>query len=180
MPEGNNNLLYLDVKQFTDDVTVDENFEVTGKGILDVLMTTATKHLKAQLDAGRIRGEDYATAYVQVYTTTLQAALQAWLQKAIADKQEDLIDAQIATEKAKTALHRRQIEGFDEDYIQKILKICVDAWGVGFSVAKDNFEATGIPAVMQKVSIDDLYNKFVITNLDKYNYGRDYLEEITK
>ena len=169
-------LIYIDVKEFTDNVTTNTNFEVTGTGIFDALMDTATKHLTAQLDAGRLRGEDYATAYIQVYTATLQAALQAWLQKGIAEKQLELLEAQVKSEESKRDLYRRQIEGFDEDYKQKILKICMDSWAVGFSVARDSFEASGIPAPMQKVTIDDLYNRFIVTELDKYNYGRPILD----
>ena len=168
-------LIYIDVKEFTDNVTTNTNFEVTGTGIFDALMDTATKHLTAQLDAGRLRGEDYATAYIQVYTATLQAALQAWLQKGVAEKQLELLEAQVKSEESKRDLYRRQVEGFDEDYKQKILKICMDSWAVGFSVARDSFEAKGIPAPMQKVTIDDLYNRFIVTELDKYNYGRPIL-----
>ena len=170
MPDGD--LIYIDVKEFTDNVTTNTNFEVTGTGIFDALMDTATKHLTAQLDAGRLRGEDYATAYIQVYTATLQAALQAWLQKGVAEKQLELLEAQVKSEESKRNLYRRQIEGFDEDYKQKILKICMDSWAVGFSVARDSFQASGIPAPMQKVTIDDLYNRFIVTELDKYVYGR--------
>ena len=169
-------LIYIDVKEFTDNVTTNTNFEVTGTGIFDALMDTATKHLTAQLDAGRLRGEDYATAYIQVYTATLQAALQAWLQKGVAEKQLELLEAQVKSEESKRDLYRRQVEGFDEDYKQKILKICMDSWAVGFSVARDSFEAKGIPAPMQKVTIDDLYNRFIVTELDKYNYGRPILD----
>jgi DNA-binding ferritin-like protein (Dps family) len=169
-------LVYINIKEFTDKVTTNSEYEVTGTGILDALMDTATKHLTAQLGAGRLRGEDYATAYIQVYTATLQAALQAWLQKGIAEKQLELLEAQVASEESKRDLYRRQIEGFDEDYKQKILKICMDSWAVGFSVARDSFEASGIPAPMQKVTIDDLYNQFIVTELDKYNYGRPILD----
>ena len=253
------------VEEFTDNVATEnmagedgfkEDLIVRGDGIFDVLMNTATSHLKAQFDSNRLRDEDYATAYIQVYQATLQAALQIWLQKGIADKQIELLtaqiaseskqpellnaqvvhlgkqselltaqiaseskqpellnaqiehfdaqivhlgkqgelldkqgelldkqaglpaaqiellDAQVISEEAKKDLYRRQIEGFDEDYKQKILKICMDSWAVGFSVARDSFEARGIPAPMQKVTIDDLYNQYVVTELDKYNYGR--------
>ena len=68
---------------------------------------------------------------------------------------------------------RRQIEGFDEDYKQKILKIMMDAWSVGFSVAKDSFEASGVPATMQKAAIDDLYNDYIRKDFDAYKYKRD-------
>ena len=159
-------LLHIDAKDFTNNVNTNTEFEVTGTGIFDIFMDTATKHLTAQFDAGRIRGEDYATAYMQVYSVTLQAALQAWLQK-------DLIEAQIASEKAKGKLYNRQIEGFDEDYKHKILRICMDAWAVGFSVSKDSFQASGIPAPMQKTTIDALYNQFIVTDLDSYPSNRE-------
>ena len=163
----------IDVTEFTNNVTTDTiDYTVTGDGIFDKLMDTATKHLKAQFESNRIREEDYASAYIQIYQTTLQAALEVWLKKGIAEAQLELLAKQLETEDAKKALYRRQIEGFDEDYKQKILKIMMDSWAVGFSVAKDSFEATGIPAPMQKTTIDDLYNQFVLPDFDKYSYGR--------
>ena len=80
----------------------------------------------------------------------------------------EILEAQAKSEESKRDLYRRQIEGFDEDYKQKILKICMDSWAVGFSVARDSFEASGIPAPMQKVTIDALYNQFIVTELDSY------------
>ena len=86
----------INVEEFTDNVTTEniadeggfkEDLVVKGDGIFDVLMNTATSHLKAQFDSNRLRDEDYATAYIQVYQATLQAALQIWLQKGVADKQ---------------------------------------------------------------------------------------------
>ena len=227
-----------------------DNGAVTGTGIFDVLMNTATKHLQVQFDSGKINGELYANAYIQVYQVTLQTAKDIWLQKGISEaqldllreqittegvkrnhlskqadllsaqiitegtqrdhlskqtdllseqiisegtkrtnlskqtdllseqitlegikgnhlnKQTDLLDKQINSEDAKRDLYRRQIEGFDEDYKQKILKIMMDSWAVGFSVSKDSFQASGIPATMQKTTIDDLYNSYIRTDFD--------------
>ena len=171
-------LLYIDITEFTRNVTTDTiNHTVSGDGIFDVLMVTATKHLLAQFDGNRIRNEDYATAYVAIYQSTLQAAMQAWLQKGVAEKQLELLAAQVDGEEAKKHLYRRQIEGFDEDYKQKVLKICMDSWAVGFSVAKDSFEASGIPAPMTKLFIDDLLNTYIVPDLDNYAYGRPWLLE---
>ena len=227
-----------------------DNGAITGTGIFDVLMNTATKHLQVQFDSGKISGELYANAYIQVYQVTLQTAKDIWLQKDISEaqlallsaqtttedakrdnlnkqtdllsaqiitegtqrdhlnkqidlldkqitsedakinhlnkqadllseqitsegtkrtnlsKQTDLLDKQINSEDAKRDLYRRQIEGFDEDYKQKILKIMMDSWAVGFSVSKDSFQASGIPATMQKTTIDDLYNSYIRTDFD--------------
>lgn len=295
-----------DIEQFTNNVVKhDDTHTVTGSGLFDILMDTATKHLIAQYEGNRIRSEDYADAYVAIYQSTLTVAADLWAKKALekinlaryeaeikkieaetltesmkpalvqaetdkanaetqtqlvkpdlirsqiakteaqvlligAQKENteattkteekkpalvecqtklacaqaesekyklDLIEAQVAlaeaqveaekaklplleaqieltaqqvelakeqarSELAKRDLYRRQIEGFDEDYKQKLLKIAMDSWAVGFSVAKDSFEATGIPAPMQKVTIDDLYNDYILTDLDKYTYKR--------
>lgn len=162
------------IEEFTDNVKRDDiEYIVSGDGIFDTLMETATQHLKAQFEGNRFREEDYATAYVQIYQATLQAALQIWLQKGVAEKQLELLAKQIESETSKAALYRRQIESFDEDYKQKILKIMMDSWAVGFSVAKDSFEAEGIPATMQKTAIDDLYNDFIKGDFDSYKYKRD-------
>ena len=42
----------------------------------------------------------------------------------------------------------------------------MDSWAVGFSVSKDSFQASGIPATMQKTTIDDLYNSHIRTDFD--------------
>lgn len=219
----------LNIDEFTNNVQADIiEGTVTGDGIFDTLMETATKHLAVQYETNRIRKEDYADAYIHIYEVTLQAALKAWLEKdlvaaqirnaeaqtakleadtaktkadtikveeetkllpiqlelaqaqlaneaaklEIAKEQLKLVAAQVESEKAKRSLYKRQIEGFDEDYKHKILKVMMDSWAVGFSVAKDSFEASGIPAPMQKTAIDDLFNQYIFTDLDKYQYGR--------
>ena len=219
----------LNIDEFTNNVQADIiEGTVTGDGIFDTLMETATKHLAVQYETNRIRKEDYADAYIHIYEVTLQAALKAWLEKdlvaaqirnaeaqtakleadtaktkadtikveeetkllpiqlelaqaqlaneaaklEIAKEQLKLVAAQVESEKAKRSLYKRQIEGFDEDYKHKILKVMMDSWAVGFSVAKDSFEASGIPAPMQKAAIDDLFNQYIFTDLDKYQYGR--------
>ena len=162
------------ITEFTANVkkVEDDNGAITGTGIFDVLMNTATKHLQVQFDSGKISGELYASAYIQVYQVTLQTAKDIWLQKGISEAQLALLSKQINSEDAKRDLYRRQIEGFDEDYKQKILKIMMDSWAVGFSVSKDSFQASGIPATMQKTTIDDLYNSYIRTDFDNYTYVR--------
>ena len=161
-------LTEIDITEFTANVkkVEDDNGAITGTGIFDVLMNTATKHLQVQFDSGKINGELYASAYIQVYQVTLQTAKDIWLQKGISEAQLALLSKQINSEDAKRDLYRRQIEGFDEDYKQKILKIMMDSWAVGFSVSKDSFQASGIPATMQKTTIDDLYNSYIRTDFD--------------
>ena len=97
---------YIDIDEFTTNVVINENNEyypVTGDGIFDDLMETATKHLLAQYKANRIRGENFATAYAHIYEVTLQAALSIWLQKPEQAAKVELINAQTAHEAAKQA-----------------------------------------------------------------------------
>ena len=116
----------INVEEFTDNVTTEniadeggfkEDLVVKGDGIFDVLMNTATSHLKAQFDSNRLRDEDYATAYIQVYQATLQAALQIWLQKSVADKQVELLNAQIVSENKQPELLNAQIKHFDAQVV---------------------------------------------------------------
>lgn len=160
--------IVINIEEFTKNVQTTPQFTVTGEGIFDTLMDTATKHITAQYQASRIRGEDYATAYIQIYQTTLQAALQIWLQKGIAEAQLKLLEKQIDAEDAKKDLYQRQIQGLDEDYKYKVLKACLDSWAVGFSVAKDSFQSTGIPVPMTSTAINSLYNTFIVPELDQF------------
>ena len=84
-------VLQIDVNDITKNVTTQINSDsekyVIGDGIFDDLMETATKHLDAQWNNQRIRGEQYAEVYTQIYIKTLELALNAWIQKpkAVAD-----------------------------------------------------------------------------------------------
>ena len=70
-------MIKVDIGEFTADVSRDDiEHVVSGSGIFDTLMETATEHLKAQFEGNRIREEDYALAYIEIYKATLQAALQ--------------------------------------------------------------------------------------------------------
>ena len=288
----------LNIDEFTYNVETDAILgTVTGDGIFDTLMETATKHLLVQFESNRIRQEDYANAYIHIYEVTLQAALKAWLEKdlvaaqirqieagtakieaetakTIAEmeiiqpqiakieaetgkiiaetellplqkdillvekakveaettrienevkliqpqidkleaetakteaektliepqisklnaetskteaettllpkqlellgaqvdsekeklklitKQLELLAAQILAEQGKADLYERQIQGFDDDYKHKVLKIMMDSWAVGFSVAKDNATISVIPDPVTSTKINSLY-----------------------
>jgi len=152
----------IDVNEFTRNVASNppnpQDYIVTGEGIFDVIMMTCTEHLRVQLEAGRIRGEDYANAYITMMQAVLQICTQIWLQK--------------ESEDAKKLLYYRQIEGFDEDFKQKLLKISMDSYAVGMSVARDQFLGD-LPMPMTKFEIDKLYQSFIYPELDMYPYGRE-------
>ena len=97
-------MIKVDIGEFTADVSRDDiEHIVSGSGIFDTLMETATEHLKAQFEGNRIREEDYALAYIEIYKATLQAALQAWLQKGVAE-------AEILSKLADIPLKEKQLQ----------------------------------------------------------------------
>lgn len=174
----------INISEFTKDVVKEDiKHTVSGEGIFDELMETATKHLQAQFEGNRIRGEMYAQAYIQIYIETLKAAMQIWLQKPLNDKQVEvadkelelkdkdlelkdkqldllakqleLLESQKKSEDAKIALYRRQIEGYDENYKEKILKIVLDAFTVVFSVASEGFRG-GLPKIITVSGINKI------------------------
>ena len=99
---------YLDVDQFTINVVKhDDTHTVTGDGIFDKLMITATQHLLAQYEANRIRGEQYTNAYIHIYEVTLEAALRAWLTMEKTNEEMNLLRCQ-----AKLACKQAEHEGY--------------------------------------------------------------------
>jgi hypothetical protein len=81
---------------------------VEGTGVFDVMMAAADAHLNLEFTAGRIKGTDYASVYVQSMTATLQSAVQFLLGYEIANLQALLLADQIEGEKAKNLLLAEQ------------------------------------------------------------------------
>lgn len=113
---------------------IDESAEL---GVFDKLLQTATVNLDAQFKSKRIRQENYAQAYVQMYQTTLQAAMQYFMQK-------DLVNEQIESENKKQELLERQKTGYDEDYMLKSSSMILDGYNV-FLTTQPNVEQQGYP-----------------------------------
>src|SRR5574344_1743681 len=113
------------ITEFTANVkkVEDDNGAVTGTGIFDVLMNTATKHLQVQFDSGKISGELYANAYIQVYQVTLQTAKDIWLQKGISEAQLALLMEQVTTEGNKRNHLSKQIDLLDKQITSEDAKI---------------------------------------------------------
>lgn len=245
---------FISADILTNNVEVDEStFTVSGEGLFDRLMETATKHLQVQFDANRIRQEDYAQAYIDIYKATLSAALQAWdttlkdkenearlalfecqaklacaqaeneaiksdiltqqIQQAIAEtarteaqisqinaqtaqyeyqtghllpKQVEELTAKIANTEAQTAtedkkpalveeqtkqiieqakesqakqgLTKRQAMAYNDEFRQKMFKIMMDSWSVGFSAGSDSKEIT-VPGVITTPAINEFYSQ---------------------
>lgn len=68
-----------------------------GTGAFDVLMTSMKAHITEEYDSGRITGNEYATAYIQLTTAALTTAAQFLLQRDAATYQNALIQMQART-----------------------------------------------------------------------------------
>jgi len=97
----------ITMTDFTNDVSTDNNYNVTGDGIFDDMMEAVNSNIKAQYDAGRITGSDYASVYLGAIQTAISQSVQVMLNKA-------LVDAQVVSEEVKTDLINVQIQ--EEQY----------------------------------------------------------------
>lgn len=107
-------IMAVDISEITKNIATQTNEDgelyVTGDGIFDNLMETATAHLNAQWNNQRIRGEQYAEVYAQIYIKTLELALNAWINKPKADADTLLTLDNIDKTNAETDLVKEQLE----------------------------------------------------------------------
>lgn len=139
------------------------------------LMNTANNTSAETQNTARITSQNLISANQITAQTAMNTANNTSAEKQNTDRivaQAALVAAQVQTEYEKKNLHRRQIESFDEDFKQKLLKINMDAWAVGFSVARDNPDISIIPAPMKAAAIDSLYNTKILPDIDNNTYYR--------
>lgn len=70
--------------------------DLEGTGVFDILMDATKQHIKAEFDANRVTGADYAQLYSTAITNVLQQSIAFLLNKEINDKQADLLASQIS------------------------------------------------------------------------------------
>ncbi|CAL9956895.1 virion structural protein [Vibrio phage D292] len=69
--------------------------EKAGSGLYDELMRTSQSHLEAEFKAGRIKGTDYANAYLGMMQANLSTGLQFVMQKELTNAQVEIAKEQI-------------------------------------------------------------------------------------
>lgn len=74
---------------------------VDGTGVFDVLMSSVKGHIHGEFTASRIKGTEYATVYLGAIQTVLSESMNFVLQEQLNEKQIELIDHQIETEKGQ-------------------------------------------------------------------------------
>ena len=83
---------------------------LTGTGSFDVLMQTVFLHLQREYAAGRITGDAYAKAYIEIMNNTLAQATQFVVSASQAAANDDLIAAQIRKIDKDIELANKNIE----------------------------------------------------------------------
>lgn len=76
---------------------------IEGDGVFDVLMKSVALHLKTEFDAGRIRGNDYATVYTAAIGQAMGTAAQYALAKPGAEQEVLNLQATLTGIEAQTA-----------------------------------------------------------------------------
>lgn len=79
-----------------------------GNGVFDVMMTAVKAHLHKEFENNRIRGTDYANAYIQAMNNAMQQASNYALQKAKQALEIQLLEAQLAKLGVDTGLVVKQ------------------------------------------------------------------------
>jgi len=90
----------------TTDITTKD---IDGTGVFDDLMVTVQVRLEEEFTKNRIQGTDYSKLYLGALTAVLQESIQFVLTKQTADKQADLLTAQILNETIKGTLLTAEI-----------------------------------------------------------------------
>ncbi|TWO22645.1 hypothetical protein YZ82_01635 [Campylobacter hyointestinalis] len=126
-------------------------FEWEGSAILDKLISVLGKNIEIQFDNGRILGSDFASAYIQMLQIASTQAM-AWVQlsKDLSLKQRDLdikeslnevetcvknkqLDLQETKTNSEIKVADRQIAGYDDNLVIKLLQAQLDAFSLIFS-----------------------------------------------
>lgn len=89
-----------------DDLTT---ISLTGSGVFDILMQTATLHLKSELQAGRITGANYTQAYMAAMQYAMQNAVQFVTSSKQINGQLLLLEQQTLTELRNTNLIEQKV-----------------------------------------------------------------------
>ena len=92
-------------------ITNQELTETTlgGEGVFDYLMRATKAHLDEEYQKNRIRGPEYSRVYLGALQSVMQYAVQFALEKQRADKQAELLAAQVITEGKQQELLTAQI-----------------------------------------------------------------------
>ena len=146
---------------------------ISGTGIFDKLMQVAMLHLQVEYSSGRITGDTYAQAYIEIMNNVLNQAIQFGVASKTSNAQIEvsnanlcLVEQKCKTEQAQIsdtvdgqpvkgtvgkqkAVYSAQAKGFKDDAMSKVLKMMIDV----FSVQRGTDEAFAPPTTLANTEI---------------------------
>lgn len=156
------------ITELTNGVLSGDRKSWAGTGVFDVLINAVSGTLATQFELGYLKGTDYAAVYTQAITACIQQSVMFLVQQRdmedkllTAQAQRDLLSVQTVSEETKIDLMNRQIKGFDDDAIQKLIKSQLDSWAVLYST---NGTASLVPDSVTEKVIDNTMK----TALDRF------------
>lgn len=95
---------------------IDVNYDISeltsggleGNGTFDIIMRGVNSHIESQFKAGRIRGTDFANAYIQAMQIALQQAANYSIAKAKLPLELQMLEAQVMHTATETAISVKQ------------------------------------------------------------------------
>jgi hypothetical protein len=125
---------------------------INGDGTFDVIMASVSAHLKGEFEKGRITGEQYTKAYIELVSASLSSAIQFLLQRdqafwqAIAAKsaaqvaQVQVVKARVDLEIAKTQLQQLRFQAATAEVEYGLTKMKLSTESITYCTAKFNLE----------------------------------------
>lgn len=142
---------------------------VGGTGAFDQIMSSHKAHLKEQYDKGRITGDQYAKAYVELTTAAMSAGVQMalgrdsnyWQAKLVQMQgrraEIEAVTAKVQHEvvKAQLAAARRQAELVNAQYVLTLMQISRESENFDLTTAQIALAQSQRLAVDKEVEVND-------------------------
>ena len=164
------------LKDLTNGVTVRATGtqpEWVGTAVFDVLMKAVNENINIQFEQNRITGSDYATVYLGAIETCIKEAINFLLQKAIADKDTDLKQAQILKLQAETLNIQEETKLKQEEIKLKQEEIKLKKEANNLAIAEAALKQAQADAYPDQAAKDLLVKQANIDLLDRQKEGFD-------
>lgn len=144
-----------------------------GLGVFDIFMKSIDENLRVQYDNGRIVGESYATAYIQLVSLALDKALQlasANAELKLKISEMEIKERQVEDElsltplkqenlRAQTKVYDRQVEGFSDNLKLKLMEAQLNAFAMIYSSGILDFDQNNeaFPSALKSQKLTQAY-----------------------
>lgn len=164
-----------------------------GEGAFDVLMHAIDENLRIQYDNGRILGDTYAQAYIQLVSAAIDKSVdlaianaelklkiaELELKENQADEDEALNKLKQEQLRAQTKVYDRQIEGFSDNLKLKLLQSQLESFSMIFASGMLDFNenAAAFPKALKASSLSEVYDDLRASSLTDWEAKKKYKVE---